>query len=74
MNMKIHKEFDDLLRNCPEIKKEVLELFKKKEEVALRWLKSPRIQLCGVTPASLLETDKEKVRDLIYTIKIGDFS
>lgn len=74
MNAKVKKEFNTLLKNHPEIKKEVLELFKKEEEVALRWLKSPRIQLCGATPASILETDKEKIRDLIYTIKTGDFS
>lgn len=67
------EEFDDLLNNHQDIKNEVLELFKK-EEVALEWLKRARPQLLGVSPASLLNTDKEKVKDLIYRIKTGDLS
>ena len=67
------EEFDYLLHNHQDIKKEVMELFKK-EEVALRWLKRARPQLLGVSPASLLNTDKEKIKDLIYRIYIGDLS
>jgi uncharacterized protein (DUF2384 family) len=67
------EEFDNLLHNHQDIKKEVLELFKKKE-AALAWLKQARPQLLGVSPASLLNTDKTKVKDLIHRIKIGDLS
>jgi uncharacterized protein (DUF2384 family) len=67
------EELDDLLHNHQDIKKEVLELFKK-EEVALDWLKRARPQLLGVSPASLLTTDKGKVINLIYSIKTSDLS
>jgi len=71
MNSKEH--FDVLLKNHQDIKKSLLVLFEE-EEIALRWLTSPKPQLCDVTPLSLLEKDKQAVSDLIYTIKTGDFS
>jgi hypothetical protein len=73
-NMTIKDEFDALLMNHDDVKKEVLALFAGRCDVALEWLKTKRPQLLGVSPASVIDTDKESVLDLIYRIKTGDFS
>ncbi|OKY25123.1 MbcA/ParS/Xre antitoxin family protein [Thalassotalea sp. PP2-459] len=67
---------DDLatiLARHPKIHSSLLEVFKK-EDVALRWLKSPRIQLGNKAPIDVLADDESAVEDLLYRIKTGDFS
>jgi hypothetical protein len=67
-------EFDALLLNHDDVKAEVLALFGGRSDEALKWLKANRPQLLGVSPASVIDTDKKSVLDLIYRIKTGDLS
>tara|TARA_R110002050_G_scaffold297839_1_gene459910 strand:- start:121 stop:339 length:219 start_codon:yes stop_codon:yes gene_type:complete len=67
-------EFDTLLLNHDDVMTEVLALFDGRRDVALNWLKAKRPQLLGVSPASIIDTDKKSVLDLIYRIKTGDLS
>ncbi|MFD2165647.1 antitoxin Xre/MbcA/ParS toxin-binding domain-containing protein [Thalassotalea euphylliae] len=62
-----------LLRSHPEIHKAVLEVFKR-DDVALRWLRAPRVQLGHKTPIEALEGDESMVLDLLFRIKTGDLS
>lgn len=65
-------ELQNLLRNHPDIKKELLSLYKNNAEVAVSWLKTPKPFLCDVTPLDILDDNSEQVSDLIYRIKTGD--
>jgi hypothetical protein len=71
--MSAENELSELLEKHPKIHVDILALFKK-DEVALRWLKEPRMQLSGVSPLSVLEQDPTQVENLIYQIKTGDLS
>jgi hypothetical protein len=72
--MTAKEELDNLLKDFPETKKELTELFKSRVEISLRWLTLPKPQLCGASPSSLLKNEEAKVIDLIYRIKTGDLS
>ncbi|MGI2227226.1 hypothetical protein [Shewanella frigidimarina] len=67
-------EFDALLINHDDVKKEVLALFKGRCDVALQWLNQTKPQLLGVSPISIIDTDKQRILDLIFQIKTGDMS
>jgi len=71
--MLAESELSKLLCDYPIIHVKILELFSE-PDVALRWLKSPKIQLCGATPLSTLERAPKQVEDLIYRIETGDRS
>ena len=43
-------------------------------EAAVKWLKQRRWPLLNETALVVLETNPERVSDLIYQIKTGDFS
>jgi len=73
-NMLIEDELSTLLINHPKIKAELLDLLKDNQGSVIKWLNQPRMQLLNKTPLSVLATNPEKVSDLIYTIKTGDFS
>jgi hypothetical protein len=73
-DMTTKDEFDALLINHDDVKKEVLALFNGRCDVALEWLKETRPQLMGVSPSSIIDTDKQRVLDLIFQIKTGDIS
>ena len=72
--MEAETELSNLLSNHPEIKEELLDLLKGDHEAAIKWLNKPRMQLLNETPLAVLETNPEKVSDLIFRIKTGDFS
>lgn len=65
----------ELLKNNSELHNELLSVFKK-EEQAMNWLTSIKVPLGNVTPLSLIPTvdGKNKVLDMLYRIKTGDFS
>ena len=67
-------ELSSLLINHPKIKAELLDLLKSDNEAAVKWLKQRRWPLLNETALAVLETNPEKVSDLIYQIKTGDFS
>lgn len=71
--MSADQELSELLSEYPQVLADVRDLFKEPEE-AIRWLKTPRKQLCDVTPLITLETNSAQVEDLLYRIKTGDLS
>ncbi len=73
-NMLIEDELSTLLITHPKIKAELLDLLQDNHDSVIKWLNKPRIQLLNKTPLSVLATNPQKVSDLIYTIKTGDFS
>jgi hypothetical protein len=73
-DMTTKDEFDALLINHDDVKKEVLVLFNGRCDVALQWLNQKKPQLLGVSPISIIDTDKQRILDLIYQIKTGDMS
>lgn len=72
--MSAEEELTNLLSEYAPIHRALLDLFSQEAEVALRWLKAPRIQLQGASPLSVLEQDHKQVEDIIYRIKTGDLS
>lgn len=72
--MSADEELTNLLSDYSQTQRALLGLFNQEAEVALRWLKAPRIQLQGASPLSMLEQDHKQVEDLIYCIKTGDLS
>jgi hypothetical protein len=75
INMNNKESLKELLKNDYELHNELLSVFKK-EELAMSWLTSPKVPLENMTPLSLIATvdGKNKVLDMIYRIKTGDFS
>ncbi|SEL89935.1 Protein of unknown function [Colwellia chukchiensis] len=71
--MEASEELLSVLKDHPAIHKSINEIFTKPES-ALSWLNKPRPQLLGKTPLEVTKTEPEKVEDLIYRIKTGDFS
>lgn len=71
--MNAEKELSILLQNHPQIRKELLSLFKT-NEASLTWLKRPIGALSNRSPLSILNQDAEKIREIINRIKTGDIS
>ena len=65
--------FENLVENNPDIKKILLKLYLNSER-ATKWLLTPKYQLGGVAPAELLESEPERIMDLLNQIQQGDFS
>jgi uncharacterized protein (DUF2384 family) len=73
--MKIIKseELIKVLANHQDIYDSLMKLFNS-EKSALSWLKKPSKSLCNAKPIDLLNSEPEKVRDIIYRITTGDMS
>ena len=72
--MNKNQELMMVLEKHPDIYKSLMELFNDHEDSCLSWLNKPRKYLCNKKPIDLLNTEPEKVSDIIYRIKTGDFS
>jgi len=69
-------KLEALSKNHQDVLDELMYLFKNNEQQVMIWLTSDKAPLCDVSPLSLLDSraGKEKVLDMIYRIKTGDFS
>ena len=70
------EDLKKLLKNHQDLHDELMHLFKNNAEQCLIWLTNIKGPLCDVTPISLIDgpEGKEKVLDMIFRIKTGDFS
>jgi uncharacterized protein (DUF2384 family) len=72
--MNKNEELMTVLAKHQDIYKSLMTLFNKHEESCLGWLNTPSKPLCDIKPIDLLNTEPEKVRDIIYRIETGDIS
>lgn len=73
MKVAKNKELARMLSSYPDIYESLTKLFNSEESV-LSWLRKPSKPLCNVKPVDLLDSDPEKVRDIINRIATGDIS
>jgi len=71
--MNQNTELQKVLERHQNIYESLTELFNS-EESALSWLNKPSKPLCNEKPIDLLDTEPEKVIDIIYKIQTGDLS
>ena len=72
--MNKNEELITVLAKHPDIYKSLIALFNNHEDSCLNWLNKRRKPLCDMKPIDLLNSDPEKVSDIIYRIETGDFS
>ena len=72
--MNKNEELITVLAKHHGVYKSLMELFSNNEKSCLRWLNKPSKPLCNIKPIDLLNTEPQKVRDIIYRIETSDFS